>query len=132
MTTYFSRKSPKATEARARTIENIRGPQETTREESKVEKKQLQGAIGPLMGDMGGSSVLEDHPSDEASASTPSKAEAGCLEARGRAARNNGGGDGVRRALRKLAQELEDRKEELAKTRREEETGERRPLRSCI
>ena len=67
---------------------------------------------------MGESSVLEDHPTDEVSATvTPSKAEAGCLEVRGRAARNNRGGDRARRTLGKMAQGLEDRKEGSAMKR---------------
>ena len=94
VTAYYSRKSPKAT--------SIRG--------THVEQRQFQGAIGPLLGDMGESPVHGDHPSDEASAKqATSKAEAGCPEVRGRAARDKGGGNRVKKTLGILVQGPEER-----------------------
>ena len=70
VTAYFTRKSPKAISLR-----------------KEVEKKQFQGAIGPLLGVLGESPVYRDHPPDEVSAGKSTSAETGCLEERGRATR---------------------------------------------
>ena len=67
---FYKRKSPKAASSR-----------------EKVEKIQFQGAVGPLLGDMGESPVHGDHPTDEALAKTLPSAQAGWLVERGRATR---------------------------------------------
>ena len=83
MTTYFGKKSPKAQDTGARLEGTLEGLQEDKREQNKLPS--LQGALSPLLGDLGG---LKDHPSEDTGAKKPSEAPVGASEARGRSSKD--------------------------------------------
>ena len=98
VTAYFQRKSPKAVSLR-----------------EKVENKQIQGAVGPLLGVLGESPVHGDHPPDEVSAGKPTSAETGCLEECGRAAKKSEAEKRKQKFLESVAQGPRGGSKEFAK-----------------
>ena len=83
LTTYFGKKSPKAQDTGARLEGTLEGLQEDKREQNKLPS--LQGALSPLLGDLGG---LKDHPSEDTGAKKLSRAPVGASEVRGRSSSN--------------------------------------------
>ena len=80
-----------------------------------MENKQIQGAVGPLLGVLGESPVHGDNPPDEVSAGKPTSAETGCLEVRGRATRKSEGEKRKQKFLESVAQGPRGEKEGFAR-----------------
>ena len=82
-----------------------------------MEKTQIQGAAGPLLGVRSGSSGNGDHSIDEVLAGNSTSARTGCLEERGRASGTMEAKKRNSKFLEKVAQEIRLEKEGSAKKR---------------
>ena len=91
-----------------------------------MESNSNQGALGPLLGDMSGSTTHVDHSFDDTPAKKfPSKAWVGSLEESGRAATNVGRRKRAKWALGTVAQGPREGMEEQAKMKTKDKRQER-------
>ena len=83
VTAFFGRKSPKASNIRTKLEgSQIQGKERTMEQNS---QQNIQGALSPLLGDLGGQ---KGHPSEDTGAGSPSRAPVGVSVARGRSSRD--------------------------------------------